>query len=129
MLSRLGTSRAYVLATLLITPALAHAECTSPGFNPGRDFCNNCRYEATLAIGRDQACHRPYRPVGPTPAQILGNRVVQRAKHGIAGTNGNMFAYQPSKGYAGPDDFAVEVSYKQGSETGKFVVHFTVTVQ
>ncbi len=54
--------------------------------------------------------------------------MIQRAKHGIAGTNGNMFAYQPSKGYAGPDDFAVEVSYKQGSETGKFVVHFTVAV-
>ena len=61
--------------------------------------------------------------------EFFGNRIVQRAKHGIAGANGTTFAYQPSKGYTGTDDFAVEVDFRQGKETGKFVVHFAVTVQ
>ena len=82
-----------------------------------------------MTVGRDQACERPYRPNGPAHAAILGNRVVQRAKHGIAGVNGNVFAYQPSKGFAGSDDFTVEVNYKQGNATGKFFVHFAVTVR
>jgi hypothetical protein len=47
----------------------------------------------------------------------------------IAGANGITFAYQPSKGYVGPDEFAVEVAYRQGREPGKFVVHFSVVVQ
>ena len=83
-----------------------------------------------MAVVRDQACERPYRPGPNTPTiEFLGNRVVQRAKHGIAGASGSTFAYQPSKGYVGPDDFAVEVAYRQGGSAGKFVVHFSVTVQ
>jgi len=54
---------------------------------------------------------------------------VRRAKHGIAGANGSTFADQPSKGYVGPDDFAVEVTYRQGRDNGKFVVQFAVAVQ
>jgi len=126
MLSRLGL---LCLGYLVISSARAIAECTSPGFNPGGDFCNNCRYEATLTVGQDQACERPYRPNGPSHATITGNRVVQRAKHGVAGVNGNVFAYQPSKGYAGSDDFTVEVSYRQRNESGKFFVHFSVVVR
>jgi hypothetical protein len=128
MLSRSDLLCLHVLGFLVISLVPALAECTSPGFNPGGDFCNNCRYEAVLTVGRDQACERPYRPNGPAHAAILGNRVVQKAKHGIAGINGNVFAYQPSKGYAGSDDFTVEVNYRQGNETGKFFVHFAVTV-
>ena len=129
MLSRAGTLCLLVPGFLGVSFGQALAECTSPGFNPGRDFCNNCRYEAVLTVGRDQACERPYRPNGPAHASIVGNRVVQRAKHGIAGVNGNVFAYQPNKGYAGSDDFTVEVNYHQGNETGKFFVHFSVAVQ
>lgn len=83
-----------------------------------------------MVVVRDQACERPYRPNPNAPGvSFFGNRVVQRAKHGIAGANGSTFAYQPSKGYVGPDDFAVEVTYRQGRDNGKFVVHFAVAVQ
>jgi hypothetical protein len=107
----------------------AHAECTSPGFNPSGHFCNGCAYQGTMIVTRDQACERPYRPNGNTPIQFLGNRVVQRARHGVAGVNGTTFAYMPGKGYTGSDDFTVEVNYRQQGDAGKFRVHFTVTVQ
>jgi hypothetical protein len=111
---------------------VAHGECTSPGFHPGSSntFCNGCRYEGSLIVTHDQACERPYKPnPNGRVIEFLGNRVVQRAKHGIAGASGNTFAYQPTKGYVGPDDFVVEVAYRQDRDVGKFFVHFAVTVQ
>ena len=107
----------------------AHAECTSPGFNTSGNFCNNCVYEGSMVVSHDQACERPYRPGPNNSMEFLGNRIVQRARHGIAGASGTVFAYQPAKGYVGPDDFVVEVSYRQRAEAGKFRVHFSVTVQ
>lgn len=38
MLSRLGP---LCFLYLVIASGPAIAECTSPGFNPGKDFCNN----------------------------------------------------------------------------------------
>jgi hypothetical protein len=35
----------------------------------------------------------------------------------------------PSKGYVGPDDFVVEVTYRQQTADGEFRVHFSVTMQ
>jgi hypothetical protein len=113
----------------LLAPAFANADCVSPGFNPSGMFCNGCTYEGAMMLNRDQPCERPYMPAGPNPMQVLGNRVVQRAKHGIAGANGNTFAYAPSRGYVGSDEFIVEVSYRQGTEQGKFRVHWSITVQ
>ena len=103
MVLRSGALCLYVLGFLVISLAECLAECSSPGFNPGKDFCNNCRYEAVLTVGRDQACERLYRPNGPAHAAIVGNRVVQRARHGMAGVNGNVLAYQPSKSYVGQE--------------------------
>src|ERR1700742_2894154 len=97
----------FALTAATLLAQAAHAECTSPGFNPSGHFCNGCTYEGTMVVAHDQACERPYRP--NTPITFLGNRVVQRARHGIAGANGNTFAYMPGKGYVGTDDFAVEV--------------------
>ena len=110
---------------------VAHGECNSPGFNPSPNgFCNGCRYEGSMVVTRDTACERPYRPYATGRlVQIVGNRVVQRARHGIAGASGNTFAYKPENGYVGPDDFMVEVAYRQENQSGKFFVHFTVTVQ
>jgi hypothetical protein len=114
----------------LIVTTVAHAECNSPGFNTSGKFCDNCRYEGSMAVVRDQPCERPYRPNPNAPGvEFLSNRVIQRAKHGIAGVNGKTFAYAPSKGYVGPDEFAVEVAYRQGKDAGKFFVHFNVAVQ
>ena len=120
----------------LVVPTFARAECVSPGFNPSGVFCNGCKYEGAMSMSRDQTCARVYSPGGAglgtgtvNPMSILSNRVVQRAKHGIAGANGNTFAYSPGKGYTGTDDFVVEVAYKQGNESGKFTIHWNVTVQ
>ena len=124
-----------LFALWLVMPTAGHAECVSPGFNPSGRFCNGCRYEGAMSMSRDQTCERVYTPGGApgatptTPASIVSNHVIQRARHGIAGANGNTFAYSPNKGFAGTDEFVVEVAYKQGSENGKFTVHWNVTVQ
>jgi hypothetical protein len=126
----LGRSGIVAAIGLLLATAIAHAECNSPGFNISGTFCNNCKYEGSMSVVHDQACQRPYRPNPNFPiVQFLSNRVIQRASHGIAGVNGTTFAYMPSKGYTGADEFAVEVAYRQGQDTGKFTVHFTVAVQ
>jgi hypothetical protein len=116
---------------LVSMPWSAQAACMSPGFNPSGIFCNNCRYEGTMVVGRDQACERTYQPPPNLRETIafFSNRVVKRAQHGIAGANGNTFAYMPSKGYVGRDEFVVEVAYRQGQTTGKFSVHWSITVQ
>ena len=108
-----------------------HAECISPGFNPSGSFCNGCTYEGLMTMARDQTCERPYHPRNERQAivQILSNRIVQRAKHGIAGANANTFAYAPSKGYVGKEEFKVEVTYREGQEVRKFFVHWNVVVQ
>jgi hypothetical protein len=127
----LACSGFFAAIGLLLATTIAHAECTSPGFNTTGTFCNNCKYEGSMSVTRDQPCQRPYRPYSPNApsAQFLSNRVIQRASHGVAGANGTTFAYMPAKGYTGPDEFAVEVAYRQGQDTGKFTVHFTVAVQ
>jgi len=61
--------------------------------------------------------------------QITGHRVIQRAAHGVAGISGIAMAYAPGKGFVGKDEFAVEVDYRQGNDSGKFTVHWNVTVQ
>ena len=123
--------RMILMAGFVLPAAGAHAACVSPGFNPyASHFCNGCRYEGTMSMARDETCERVYQP-GPRmgPIDFLGHRVVQRAKHGIAGLNGKTFAYQPGKGYVGTDEFAIEVNYRDGGNTGRFTVHWNVTVR
>lgn len=127
-----GLTFALAVASLLLTVRLADAECIAPGFNPSGRFCHGCRYEGTMTTPHDQVCERPYTPKAPpgTPVvQITGHRVIQRAKHGIAGVSGLVMAYAPDKGFVGKDEFIVEIDYRQGSETGKYTVHWNVTVQ
>jgi hypothetical protein len=123
----------FALAVASLLPvSMARAECIAPGFNTSGKFCNGCRYEGTMSTSRDQVCERPYRwqaPAGTPSLEILGHRVIQRAKHGVAGINGVTMAYAPGKGFVGKDEFAVQVDYRQGSDTGKFTVHWNVTVQ
>ena len=131
-----GFRSALFVATLCATwftcALAAQADCLSPGFNTSGTFCNGCKYEGSMTMARDQTCERAYHPPPQTkdiPPEFLSNRVVQRAKHGVAGANANSFAYAPSKGYVGQDDFVVEVAYRQGKDTGKFSVHWHVVVQ
>jgi hypothetical protein len=130
-MSRRTTLGALASVCCCLWAGVAHGECNSPGFNRSPSgFCNNCRYEGSMVVTHDTACERPYRPhTSGRTVQIVSNRVVQRARHGIAGASGNVFAYKPEKGYVGSDDFTVEVAYRQDNEAGKFFVHFAVTVQ
>ncbi len=85
-----------------------------------------------MTLSRDEVCERPYdqgnRPTGPIQ-ELLNHRLVQRAKHGVAGVSGIAMAYAPAKGYVGKDDFTVEVDFRQGTVTGKYYVHWNVMVQ
>src|SRR5262245_13798353 len=124
---RTGFLSATLAAAWLLSATTTNAACVSPGFNPSDIFCNGCTYQGSMGMSRDEACERVYRARGAE--QILSNRVVQRARHGIAGANGNTFAYKPSTGYVGPDEFTVKVDYRQGNEVGAFFVHWNILVQ
>jgi hypothetical protein len=132
--SKLLLSLAATMSVLL--PAVARAACVAPGYNPSGSFCNGCRYEGSMIVSRDDVCERPNTPNpggGGASAlsvlEFLGERITQRAKHGIAGASGNTMAYAPAKGYVGRDEFTVEVEFRQGQQTGKYLVHWNVTVQ
>jgi hypothetical protein len=116
-------------AAWLLSAALVHAECIAPPFNPSGNFCNGCRYEGAMGTSRDQPCERPYVQGGNVVVELRNHRISQRAKHGIAGVSGLAMAYTPDKGFVGKDDFTVEVDFRQGTASGKFYVHWNVTVQ
>ena len=116
-------------ASALLCATAARAECVSPGLlGRGGKPCNGCRYEGTMSTTRDHACDRPWITDASDTIVITGNRVTQRAKHGIAGASTNTWAYQPAPGFVGTDDFTTEAHFKRESESGSFTVHWTVTV-
>jgi hypothetical protein len=83
-----------------------------------------------MVTKQNQPCERSYFQNNLTEIiSFTGNHVVQRAKHGIAGTTGNGLAYSPAKGYVGPDDFKVAVDFANRAGPGKFFIHFNVTVE
>jgi len=128
---------AVCLSAAAVTGLLAtaaRADCAMPGFNPSGIFCKGCRYEGVIGMSRDEICERAYRTLGlsnstVTPVQIVSNRILQRARHGIAGASENTIAYAPTKGFVGEDEFVVEVNYRQAQDAGKFTVHYRVTVK
>ena len=123
---------AGVAAAWLLPATAAEATCNMPRFNgpSSGPHCNGCQYEGTISMARDEICQRVYQPApGATPITYTSNRVIQRAKHGIAGANGNTFAYAPGKGFTGTDEFVVEVAYREANTNGKFRVHFVVHVE
>jgi hypothetical protein len=92
-------------------------------------WCNDCRTDGTLAVSRDQPCERPFRLKATDNVEMIAIRISERAKHGVAGSNGSMIAYAPSKGFVGHDDFVIEIRYRQRTDAGKAFVHFAVSVQ
>jgi len=125
-----STLAASVTAMLLTSAAAAWGECVSPPLL-SMVWCNNCRVEGAMATGRDEPCVRAFNPraQSTTMVELLAARISQKAQHGVAGSNLTSFAYAPAKGFVGRDEFVVEVSYRQGKETGKVYVHFDVTVK
>jgi hypothetical protein len=118
-----------VIASVLMAGSADAACFVQPAFG-NTNPCNNCSYESGIVTTRDQACERGYSAAGGNvTAEFLSNKVVEHAKHGVAGTSGNGMAYMPAKGYAGPDDFKVAVDFKDRTGVGKFYIHFNVTVK
>jgi hypothetical protein len=114
--SKMRTTRSSIVLTAvgacwLISGACARAECSSPILY-AMTWCNDCRTDGTLAVNRDQPCERPFRPRATDNVELIGVRVSERSKHGVAGSNGTMIAYSPSKGFVGRDDFVIEIRYR-----------------
>src|SRR5690349_956463 len=121
-----GALAVSVTAIMLTSAGAAWGECVSPGLL-SMVWCNNCRFEGAMVTGRDEPCVRAFNPNnansrGSQVAELLAARISQKAKHGVAGSNLNSFAYAPAKGFVGRDDFVVEVSYRQNTEAGKVYI-------
>jgi hypothetical protein len=93
--------------------------------------CDGCTYELVLGTRRDENCNANTASTALKTSALayLDSRIIVRAKHGVAGTNGNTIAYSPNKGYVGTDDFVVQKVYELNGRTSKFKIHYTVTVQ
>jgi hypothetical protein len=93
--------------------------------------CDGCTYEGTMATGPDETCVLSASSTGllASPMAFLSARIIERAKHGVAATNGNSIAYSPTKGYVGSDDFVVERAFELSGRTGKYKVHYHVSIK
>ena len=108
----------------------ARADCTMPSLDRNVVFCKGCSYESTISMPRNQVCERSYSPSTlPNSVELFSNRIVQRAKNGMAGVSNDTLFYVPKKGFVGDDEFVVEANYRQPKEIGKFTVRFRVTVK
>lgn len=108
----------------------ARADCTMPSLDPSVVFCKGCSYDSTISMPRNQVCERSYSPgTLPNSVELFSNRIVQRAKNGMAGVTNDALFYVPKKGFTGDDEFVVEANYRAPKETGKFTVRFRVTVK
>src|SRR5579872_7187107 len=127
-MSTIPTISAIAWFLLAVT---AQAACFVPGLpSVTTDYCDGCRYETVIVLDHNEICERAAAQPGRTSeVEYLGIRIVQKAKHGIAGANGVTIAYQPSKDYVGTDDFVTEMTYRENGKTSKFTVHYSVTIK
>lgn len=94
-------------------------------------FCDQCQYEATISLSRNETCERSSVTQWGSNliTEYIDSRISVRAKHGVAGANGNVVAYQPSKDYVGNDEFTKESVYRQNGKLGRYSVRYSVTVK
>ncbi len=96
-------------------------------------FCDGCKYEAFIAVGRNEACERNSIPPGngqrALVVEYLDARIVERAKHGVGGASGTTIGYKPDKDYVGSDEFVKVVVYRQNGKLGRYTVRYLVTVK
>jgi hypothetical protein len=128
-LSVLLSSVITVISGAQTTPA--SATCLMPLLSTNNRYCDGCRYEGTISLNHNETCER----VSQVPQtagmdyQYVDSRIIQRAKHGVAGANGATIAYQPAKDFVGTDDFAMEMTYRENGKLGKYTAHYVVTVK
>ena len=127
---RLSVPLLSLAATIsCLFPQSALAVCLMPWISIGNRYCDGCRYESTISLNRNETCERASKSPGTSDVAYLGSRIIQKAKHGIAGANGAVIAYQPTKDFVGTDDFVMEMSFRQSGVAGKYTAHYVVTVK
>ncbi len=124
--------RLIVAAQFVCFLATTAQACNYSYTQTANGFCNHCLYEATIDVARNETCERhsiaPGRGTTNVTVEYIDARISERAKHGIAGANGNVIAYHPNKDYVGKDDFVKEVVYRQNGQIGRYSVRYFVTV-
>ena len=122
--------RAACLSAVLLVfcSSAARAECTSAAIE-GLVYCNDCRAKASIVVDKDRTCERPINPRASDGVQFVSMRISRQARRGRAGTSGYTVAYNPAKGFAGPDQFEVEVNWRRPPDAGKVFITFDVTVR
>jgi hypothetical protein len=121
----LRTVRLLAVLGLLAASADAASACqkSGPNFFLGGDVTRQwivkpgetCTHDTVLNSGA---------------AAIHETRIVQRAKHGTAGTNGHTsYAYKAPAKYVGPDRFAVRITGERNGAKASTVITVDVDVR
>ena len=116
-----------VLSGLCWASAADAAECRVPHFH----FADNGITQARLFTARGQPCAFYFMTSesGQGDAGILDSSVKSRPSHGILGHSSvRMYAYQPAEGFAGADQFDINVRYDRSGTTFATTLHVQVTV-
>jgi hypothetical protein len=102
-------------------------------YNQTNSFCDGCKYQASILVSRNETCERynaqPALGHAAIIVEFIDGRIAERAKHGVAGANGNVVAYKPDKDYVGSDEFVKEVVFRQNGKLGRYQVRYFVTVK
>ena len=126
----LRTALVTFIALGWAAPTQAQADCAIKRY----DLIFGAAQSHYMHTGRDEPCK-----VAPTDGwigrsvpssiHITSIRLVNRARSGIAGTDGSSFyAYKPNPGFVGRDSFVVELTGTSGTTRGRAEIKVEVTV-
>lgn len=127
MRGRISPGAAVVMGAIMAAPAgPARADCAISGFNwfLGQDVA------ARIEVRSGEPCLKSV-GLNSGAASVASLRIVQRARHGVAGVSGrSTYAYKSDPGYIGPDAFIVEIvgERARGGGAAKTRITFDVTV-
>ncbi|MDR3374541.1 MAG: hypothetical protein P4L98_12510 [Ancalomicrobiaceae bacterium] len=118
---------AIVLSGLCAASAAFAAECSVPHFH----FADNGITQAKMFTARGVPCafYFMISESGLGDAGILDSTVKTRPSHGMLGHSSvRMYAYQPAEGFAGTDQFEIDVRYDRSGKTFVTTMHVQVIV-
>ena len=121
--------RGSILLGLAVTAAAAgpaRADCAISAFRwfLGQDV------DARIEVRSGEPCLKSV-GLNAGAASVASLRIVQRARHGVAGVSGrSTYAYKSNPGYVGPDAFVVEIAGERarGGGAARTRITFDVTV-